>query len=78
MHVVPLRSADGTVTAILGVTRDVTEWKKTETRLRQSEDRYRRLLAVLPDAIPVSYTHLRAHETVLDLVCRLLPQKKKT
>ena len=22
---------------------------------------------------PVSYTHLRAHETVLDLVCRLLP-----
>src|SRR5664280_2854426 len=22
--------------------------------------------------IPVSYTHLRAHETVLDLVCRLL------
>src|SRR5664280_2624942 len=23
-------------------------------------------------AIPVSYTHLRAHETVLDLVCRLL------
>ena len=34
-------------------------------------------------AYPVSYTHLRAHETVLDLVCRLLlakktQQKKKT
>eukprot|EP00656_Telonema_subtile_P004772 TRINITY_DN12179_c0_g1_i2.p1 TRINITY_DN12179_c0_g1~~TRINITY_DN12179_c0_g1_i2.p1 ORF type:complete len:279 (-),score=19.01 TRINITY_DN12179_c0_g1_i2:54-890(-) len=28
--------------------------------------------------IPVSYTHLRAHETVLDLVCRLLLEKKKT
>eukprot|EP00657_Telonema_sp_P-1_P011963 TRINITY_DN7872_c0_g1_i1.p1 TRINITY_DN7872_c0_g1~~TRINITY_DN7872_c0_g1_i1.p1 ORF type:complete len:103 (+),score=24.20 TRINITY_DN7872_c0_g1_i1:127-435(+) len=28
-------------------------------------------------AIPVSYTHLRAHETVLDLVCRLLLDKKK-
>src|SRR5665811_2568912 len=27
--------------------------------------------------IPVSYTHLRAHETVLDLVCRLLLDKKK-
>src|SRR5664280_3346246 len=26
---------------------------------------------------PVSYTHLRAHETVLDLVCRLLLEKKK-
>ena len=35
------------------------------------------------DAVPaqrvqaVSYTHLRAHETVLDLVCRLLLEKKK-
>eukprot|EP00657_Telonema_sp_P-1_P007011 TRINITY_DN26575_c0_g1_i1.p1 TRINITY_DN26575_c0_g1~~TRINITY_DN26575_c0_g1_i1.p1 ORF type:complete len:341 (+),score=81.95 TRINITY_DN26575_c0_g1_i1:165-1187(+) len=28
-----------------------------------------------PDS--VSYTHLRAHETVLDLVCRLLLEKKK-
>ena len=26
--------------------------------------------------VAVSYTHLRAHETVLDLVCRLLPEKK--
>ena len=29
-------------------------------------------------ARPVSYTHLRAHETVLDLVCRLLLDKNKT
>ena len=28
-------------------------------------------------AASVSYTHLRAHETVLDLVCRLLLEKKK-
>ena len=27
---------------------------------------------------PVSYTHLRAHETVLDLVCRLLLETKTT
>ena len=26
--------------------------------------------------ISVSYTHLRAHETVLDLVCRLLLEKQ--
>ena len=36
--------------------------------------------SVLPGKIrmtrPVSYTHLRAHETVLDLVCRLLLEKK--
>ena len=29
------------------------------------------------DVTAVSYTHLRAHETVLDLVCRLLLEKKK-
>ena len=34
-----------------------------------------RVLEMAPDAVlldPVSYTHLRAHETVLDIVCRLL------
>ena len=31
----------------------------------------------LPWHLTVSYTHLRAHETVLDLVCRLLLEKKK-
>ena len=29
-----------------------------------------------PEDEPVSYTHLRAHETVLDLVCRLLLENK--
>ena len=28
-------------------------------------------------SMAVSYTHLRAHETVLDLVCRLLLEKTK-
>ena len=32
---------------------------------------------IAPHNGPVSYTHLRAHETVLDLVCRLLLEKKK-
>ena len=36
----------------------------------------KRVIGVLQLA-PVSYTHLRAHETVLDLVCRLLLEKKK-
>ena len=37
-------------------------------------------LQMYPEATvdSVSYTHLRAHETVLDLVCRLLLEKKKT
>ena len=33
------------------------------------------LVHIMADS--VSYTHLRAHETVLDLVCRLLLEKKK-
>ena len=42
----------------------------------------RRRLAAQRDDVhrvlrPVSYTHLRAHETVLDLVCRLLLEKRK-
>ena len=36
-------------------------------------------LAVLQHGVvAVSYTHLRAHETVLDLVCRLLLAQKNT
>ena len=35
-------------------------------------------VAIEIDHRSVSYTHLRAHETVLDLVCRLLLEKKKT
>eukprot|EP00831_Metopus_contortus_P013121 TRINITY_DN15300_c0_g1_i3.p1 TRINITY_DN15300_c0_g1~~TRINITY_DN15300_c0_g1_i3.p1 ORF type:complete len:131 (+),score=46.58 TRINITY_DN15300_c0_g1_i3:25-417(+) len=43
-------------------------------------DRYqRRVHGVLLQSTtrPVSYTHLRAHETSLHLVCRLLLEKKK-
>ena len=31
----------------------------------------------MPNVNPVSYTHLRAHETKANLVCRLLLEKKK-
>ena len=31
----------------------------------------------MPGIMPVSYTHLRAHETPEHLVCRLLLEKKK-
>src|SRR5450756_1335325 len=35
------------------------------------------LSAIVLGGLPVSYTHLRAHETRHDLVCRLLLEKKK-
>ena len=41
------------------------------------EENYRSTQTILDGAMAVSYTHLRAHETVLDLVCRLLLEKKK-
>eukprot|EP01017_Pseudomicrothorax_dubius_P044820 TRINITY_DN7626_c0_g1_i7.p1 TRINITY_DN7626_c0_g1~~TRINITY_DN7626_c0_g1_i7.p1 ORF type:complete len:110 (-),score=16.83 TRINITY_DN7626_c0_g1_i7:19-348(-) len=34
-------------------------------------------VSIQPPFIPVSYTHLRAHETPEHLVCRLLLEKKK-
>ena len=36
------------------------------------------LVFALLMAAPVSYTHLRAHETGRNLVCRLLLEKKNT
>ena len=41
-------------------------------------DRDQRLRQLEAAVEAVSYTHLRAHETVLDLVCRLLLEKKKS
>ena len=47
---------------------------------QQKDGRPRRRIRIegdgAADVTPVSYTHLRAHETVLDLVCRLLLEKK--
>ena len=52
--------------------------------LRDGREAFARMRGFSPDLVimdiqmpPVSYTHLRAHETVLDLVCRLLLEKKK-
>ena len=49
---------------------------------QKPQARWRRLVttrnrpATKAASVSVSYTHLRAHETVLDLVCRLLLEKK--
>ena len=56
----------------------ISEWSAAHVPHRSGQDQQewgsgaevRRL------PIAVSYTHLRAHETVLDLVCRLLLEKK--
>ena len=45
-------------------------------RSKFSEAQIAFVLKQADDGTSVSYTHLRAHETVLDLVCRLLLEKK--
>ena len=46
-------------------------------KLAKSIDEVREKANDIIGMMSVSYTHLRAHETVLDLVCRLLLEKKK-
>ena len=51
---------------------------KTEAGI-EKQITFDKLVVELPKVLSsatVSYTHLRAHETVLDLVCRLLLEKK--
>src|SRR5678815_5863194 len=48
------------------------------SKLKVAEISYGNLVAIVTDPVfePVSYTHLRAHETPEHLVCRLLLEKK--
>ena len=46
------------------------------TRFRETRKMYGQVSSEEMTFTAVSYTHLRAHETVLDLVCRLLLEKK--
>lgn len=43
-HAAPLRDASGKVTALLGITRDITRRKAAQVELRQSESRFRRIM----------------------------------
>ena len=53
------------------------DWKNLELVVHKSRLEYREKKLVPLYQKSVSYTHLRAHETVLDLVCRLLLEKKQ-
>lgn len=50
-HACPMRDAEGRIIAQLAVTRDISERKRTEQVLRDSELRYRQLVHALPAAI---------------------------
>ncbi len=48
---VPIRDAEGRITSVLGVARDITQRIRSETALRESEEQYRSLVQTSPDAI---------------------------
>jgi len=47
-HASPLRDADGAITALLGITRDITERKESEAALRRSEAKFRAICEASP------------------------------
>ncbi len=55
----------------------VRERDRDGTETGQRRDRDGTETGQRRDRDAASYTHIRAHETVLDLVCRLLLEKKK-
>ena len=52
-HSAPLRNTRGEVFALLGVTRDITERKRIEVTLRESENKFRQVVTSATDAIMV-------------------------
>lgn len=51
VSLVPFLNADGQITCVLGVTRDMTERKKAELELSRNEEKYRTLVEQAADAI---------------------------
>jgi PAS domain S-box-containing protein len=49
----PLRDDKGRVIGILGISRDVTERKAVEDALRESEEKFRRMVELIPDLIAI-------------------------
>ncbi|MFC3883851.1 PAS domain S-box protein [Bacillus songklensis] len=49
----PIRDANGNIVGISGITRDITKQKQLELSLKESEERYRRLVELSPEPIIV-------------------------
>ncbi len=62
-HAVPLKDAAGKITGLLGVTRDITERKKAEEAITNTEKKFRALIQNSTDGLTV----IAADGTVLDM-----------
>ncbi len=65
-----LRNAAGEPIGFRGVTRDVTEKRKTEVTLQQNEENYRKILEMAPDGITITRIKDERHVLVNDTFCR--------
>ena len=70
-HAVPLKNADGTIIAVLGITRDITENKNAQALLLASEERYRYLFNNNPASIIIwdidDLSIIEVNETAIDI-----------
>ena len=53
-HAVPMRDPAGTIIALLGVTINITERKKAEQAVKESEEKFRTMIEQAPDGIFIS------------------------
>ena len=78
LQLFPLDGQRKTITEITDFNNTDSDFRDLVLKLIERKDLDQFLSKFTRKGIPtVSYTHLRAHETVLDLVCRLLLEKKK-
>ncbi|UCD34824.1 MAG: PAS domain S-box protein [Nitrospiraceae bacterium] len=54
MHAVPLRTAGGDIIGVLGVTKDITDKKKAEDKIRLSEEKFSKAFRSSPTFITIS------------------------
>jgi len=69
-HLVPLKSPDGRVDAVLGISRDITERKRAEDFLQQERATLRSIIDLNPYGIQILDTeghHVRANQAFLNM-----------
>lgn len=71
-QVTPLRNSSGAITHFLGLQRDITQRRRTEKALRESEARYRTLFESSSDGIVMVDIETNAFKYANPALCRML------